>query len=205
MTVTALVMAGGKGTRMGGNVEKPILQVKGKSMLEHVVDAIKKVQTIDRIIVVVTANTPNTTVHARRLGIETLATPGDGFEEDTRFAIRKLGLEDVLVIAADLPLITPNIIREAVERYHKSGKPALAVMVKIEEYERLGAKAQYVFEIGGRRLTAVGINLINGRRIDEKELDQEVFLVDSQDMILNINNAQELELVRKGSHEQGSG
>ena len=199
MSLTALVMAGGKATRMGGNVEKPMLQVDGKSMLQHVIDTLREVQTIDRIVVAASSNTPYTTIEARKLGVETLDTPGDGFEEDMRLAIRKLGLKDVLVVSADLPLITPDIVREAVGRYRKSGKPALAVMVKVEDYERLGAKPQYIFEVDGQRLTAVGINLVDGRHIEEKELDQEVFLVDSRDVILNVNNSRELELARKRS------
>jgi adenosylcobinamide-phosphate guanylyltransferase len=161
------------------------------------------VQTIDRIVVAASSNTPNTTIEARKLGIETLDTPGDGFEEDMRFAIRKLGLKDVLVVSADLPLITPDIVREAVGRYRSSGKPALAVMVKADDYERLGAKPQYIFEVDGQRLAAVGINLVDGRHIEEKELDQEVFLVDSRDVILNVNNSQELAFARKRSGELG--
>ena len=199
MSVTALVMAGGKATRMGGNVEKPMLQVAGKSMLQHVIDALKPVHSINRIVVAASSNTPNTTVEASELGVETLTTPGDGFEEDMRFAIRKLGLEVVLVVSADLPLITSVIVREAIQLYHSSGKPALAVMAKVENYERLGVKPQYVFEVDGQQLSAVGINLVDGRRIGEKELDQEVLIVDSQDVILNVNNSEELELARKRS------
>jgi len=184
---------------MGVNVEKPMLQVDGKPMLQHVIETLSQVQSIKRIIVATGPWTPNTTVEAGRLGVEVLATPGDGFEEDMRFAIRKLSLEDVLVVSADLPLITPAIISEAIAKYRKSGKPALAVMAKLEDYEHLGAKPQYVFEVDGQRLTPIGINLLNGRRIDEKELDQEILLLDSPDVILNVNNPRELELARKKS------
>jgi adenosylcobinamide-phosphate guanylyltransferase len=196
MSLTALVMAGGKATRMGGSVEKPMLQVEGKSMLLRVIDTLRAVP-LDRIVVATSSNTPNTTTEANRLSAEVVSTPGNGFEEDMKFAIKKLGFGDVLVVSADLPLITPDIIREAIRRYHQSGKPALAVMAKFEDYECLGIEPQYVFEINGQRLAAVGINLINGNRIDEGELDQEVLIVDSLDVIMNVNNAQELELARK--------
>jgi len=182
---------------MGGNVEKPMLQVAGKSMLRLVVETLRQIQTIDRIVVAGGSNTPDTTIEARTLGVEIFPTPGNGFEEDMRNTIRSLGLEDVLVISADLPLITPDIISEAITRYHKSGKPALAVMAKIESYQHLGTKPQHIFEIDGQRLAAVGLNIIDGRRISDKELDQEVFVVDSPEAILNVNNLQELELARK--------
>ena len=35
--VTAIVMAGGKGTRMGGNTEKPLIEVGGIPMIQHVI------------------------------------------------------------------------------------------------------------------------------------------------------------------------
>jgi len=182
---------------MGGNVEKPMLQIAGKSMLEHVIESLRHVQAIDRIVVVGSSNSPNTTNEARRLGIEVLPTPGNGFEEDMKHAIRSLDLEDVLVVSADLPLMTPDIVSEAITRYHESGKPALATMARIEDYERMGTKPQYVFEIDGQRLTAVGLNIIDGRRIGERELDQEVLVVDSSEVILNVNNSQELDLARR--------
>ena len=147
--------------------------------------------------VVTSINTPNTTTEANRLGTEIFSTPGNGFEEDMKYAIKKLGLGNALVVSADLPLITPDIVREAIKRYHNSGKPALAVMAKLEDYERLGVKSQYVFDVNGQRLAAVGINLIDGARIDEGELDQEVLIVDSLDVMMNVNNAQELDLARK--------
>ena len=41
MSVTAVVMAGGKGKRMGLPVEKPLLRVGGKPVVELVVDALR--------------------------------------------------------------------------------------------------------------------------------------------------------------------
>ncbi|HUK50427.1 MAG TPA: NTP transferase domain-containing protein [Terriglobales bacterium] len=204
MSLSALVMAGGKATRMGGRVEKPVLLVGGKTMLERVVETLRAAQ-VDRIVVATSVITPQTNDDARRLAVETLSTPGNGFEEDMKFAIRNLKLEDVLVVSADLPLITPSIIRETIQRYHESGKPALAVMAKVDDYERLGIKPQYVFETKGEKVAAVGINMIDGRRIDEGELDQEVLMVDSLDLMLNVNNAQELELARKRLTVLGQG
>jgi adenosylcobinamide-phosphate guanylyltransferase len=190
---------------MGGNVEKPMLQVAGKSMLQLVIETLKQVQTINRIVVAGSSNTPNTTIEARRLGVETFGTPGNGFEEDMRYAIRSLDLEDVLVVSADLPMITPDVVSEAIARYYRSGKHALAAMAKIENYERFGTKPQYISEIDGQRLTAVGLNIIDGRCIGERELDQEAFVIDSSDAILNVNNSQELELARRrlGAEKKG--
>jgi adenosylcobinamide-phosphate guanylyltransferase len=196
VSLTALIMAGGRATRMGTKVEKPLLEVSGKPMLQLVIEVLKRTK-VDRIVVASSPNTPSTSIEARRMGVEVLVTPGDGFEEDTRFAIRRLSLGDVLVVSADLPFITADIVERAVQKYRSSGKPALAVMAKPEVYGEIGSKPQYLFKVDGQDFVPVGINLINGRRIDEGELDQTIFVIDSGDVVLNVNTSRELDLARK--------
>ncbi len=194
--MTALVMAGGRASRMGSKVEKPLLEVSGKSMLQIVIQVLKQT-SVDRIVVASSTKTPSTSIEARRLGVEVLVTPGDGFEEDMHFAIRQLSLGDVLVVSSDLPFITVDIVERVVQKYRSSGKPALAVMAKPEVYDEIGSKPQYLFKVDGQDFVPVGINLINGRRIDEGELDQTIFVIDSGDVVLNVNTSSELDLARK--------
>jgi len=189
-------MAGGRASRMGAKVEKPLLEVSGKSMLQLVIELLKQT-SVDRIVVASSTNTPATTIEARRMGVEVLVTPGDGFEEDMRFAIRRLSLEDVLVVSADLPFITADIVERAVQKYRSSGKPALAVMAKPEVYEEIGSKPQYLFKVDGQDFVPVGINMVDGKRIDEGELDQTILEIDSGDVVLNVNTLMELDLARK--------
>ncbi|WP_400149778.1 NTP transferase domain-containing protein, partial [Candidatus Methanarcanum hacksteinii] len=57
----ALIMAGGKGTRLCKNgVEKPYINVAGKHVIEHVINALKKAKCVDRILVTVSPNTKKT-------------------------------------------------------------------------------------------------------------------------------------------------
>jgi len=190
---------------MGAKVEKPLLEVSGKSMLQLVIEVLKQT-SVDRIVVASSTNTPATSIEARRLGVEVLVTPGDGFEEDMRFAIRQLSLGDVLVVSADLPFITADIVERAVQKYRSSGKPALAVMAKPEVYEEIGSKPQYLFKVDGQDFVPVGINMVDGKRIDEGELDQTIFVIDSGDAVLNVNTSTELDLARKKfSDKRGMG
>ena len=190
---------------MGAKVEKPLLEVSGKSMLQLVIEVLKQT-SVDRIVVASSTNTPATSIEARRLGVEVLVTPGDGFEEDMRFAIRQLSLGDVLVVSADLPFITADIVERVVQKYRSSGKPALAVMAKPEVYEEIGSKPQYLFKVDGQDFVPVGINMVDGKRIDEGELDQTIFVIDSGDAVLNVNTSTELDLARKKfSDKRGMG
>jgi len=197
MTVTALIMAGGKATRMKSTTEKPLLEVGGRPMIEHVVEALKQSRMVDRIVVAVSGNTPRTTRKATELSIEVLQTPGEDYISDMRYAIRKLGLGDVLTVAADIPFITTEIVDRALEEYRSSGKPSLAVMAPADVYRRVGSKPEYVFEVDGRRLVAIGLNIIDGRRIDEPELDQAVFVTGSEESAINVNTPKELEVARE--------
>lgn len=201
--MTALVMAGGRATRMNSSTEKPLLDVGGRPMLLRVIDALKRSEYVDRIVVAVTPNTPQTCQMAKDLKLDAVLTPGKGYESDMRDAIKACKMKDTLVVSADLPFITTEIVNRAIESYCSSGKPALAVMTSAETYERLASKPQYVFEIDGRHLAPIGVNIVDGSRIDEPRLDEEILVAESDLLALNVNCPRDLELARNRSKSAG--
>jgi len=203
MGLIALVMAGGKGSRMTIRVEKPLLDVGGKPMIEHVVDALKSAQKVDRIIIAVSRHTPRTTSRARGLSVEVLETPGLDFISDARYAVKSLGLKTVLIVSADLPLITSEMVDEIIENYYRCRKPALSVMVPTTVYDRLGLKPDLTLNIDGRVLVPVGINVINGTRIDEAELEQETLVVENEELAVNVNTQEDLQMANRLFDEIG--
>jgi adenosylcobinamide-phosphate guanylyltransferase len=60
MTTTALVMAGGKGTRLALAVEKPLLQVGGKPVVDLVLDVLCGAKLVDSVVVAVRRTPPKT-------------------------------------------------------------------------------------------------------------------------------------------------
>jgi adenosylcobinamide-phosphate guanylyltransferase len=197
MSVTALIMAGGKGTRMRLATEKPLLKVGDKPMIEHIVGILKQSRTVSRIVVAVSDNTPQTARKAEELGIEVLSTPGESYVSDMQYSIRTLKLADVLTVAADIPLISAEIVDRAVGKYRSSGKPSLAVMVPADVYRKIGSEPEHVFGIDGRGLVPIGLNVVDGRRIDEPELDQAVLVTDVEEHAVNVNTPSELEEARQ--------
>lgn len=197
MGVTALIMAGGKATRMASEFEKPLVEVGGKPMLLLVVEALKKSKNIERIIVAVSPHTPKTALAAREIGVEVMETQGLGYEEDMKFAIKQRRLHDVMVLSADLPLLNPALIDRAIESYKKEMKPALSVMAPAEIVEKQGAKPSFVFQVDGKRLVPIGINVIDGTRIDEPELKETTLIAEPGDSILNVNTIEELKAARE--------
>jgi uncharacterized membrane protein len=70
-------------------------------------------------------------------------------------------------------------------------------MASVDIYKRLGLKPEHVFETDGRSLVPIGLNIIDGKRIDEPELDQAVLVTGSQECAINVNTLEELEVARE--------
>jgi len=192
MGVTALVMAGGKGMRMKTTEEKPLVKVGGKRMIERVLNALKGAKKVEEIIVAVSEHTPKTAKFARKLSLKVLQTPRKGFCLDAGYAIKKLKLGTVLTICADLPLITSEFVDKVITHYEQCNKPALTVMIPLEIYKNLGFSTDYIFKIKGKNLVPAGVNVIDGKRIDEKELEEEIVVVDCERVAVNVNTQEDL-------------
>ncbi|GAA5819881.1 MAG: NTP transferase domain-containing protein [Methanobrevibacter sp. CfCl-M3] len=58
--IISILMAGGKGTRLKADVEKPLLRFQDKALIDHVIQTLFKSKHIDEVIVAVSPNTPKT-------------------------------------------------------------------------------------------------------------------------------------------------
>jgi adenosylcobinamide-phosphate guanylyltransferase len=192
MTVTALVMAGGKGTRLALAQEKPLLQVGGKTVIDHILDVLKRARRVDNIVVAVSDFTPKTAAYLVKYPIKVLKTPGKEYVSDMGFAVKALKLQTVLTISADMPFITSETIDDIIEHYLVCGKPALVVVVPAETKQKLGMSVRYDFDFNGEKVVPSGINVNDGSRIEDPELDQAVYVIDKAEVAVNINTVEEL-------------
>ncbi len=195
MTVPALVMAGGKGTRMGSTQEKPLIKVCGKPVIEYVLDALKSAKKIDKVYVAVTERTPKTAQLMRESNVQIVMTPGQDYVSDMGYATQTLKLGKFLAVAADLPLVTGEILDRIVEHYENCGKPALTVAVPIETKTRMGMSVEYSFKMDDKDVVPTGINVIDGgKRYGDEWLDQDIFLFDTDELAVNVNTPKELQI-----------
>jgi adenosylcobinamide-phosphate guanylyltransferase len=192
-------MAGGKGTRMKLPVEKPLINVCGNPSIQYVLAALKEAKKIDRIIVATTDFTPKTTALMKTLGVEVIQTPGKDYVSDMGYTVQTLKLGVFLGVSADLPLVKGEMIDEIVTRYEQCGKPALTVAVPIEVKTNLGMGIEYSFKTDdGHDVVPVGINVINGsKRYGDEWLDQDIFVLNYEELAVNINTVQELALAER--------
>ena len=68
MMVPALIMAGGKGSRMGLPTEKPLLPFLGKPLIDWVAEAIVDAKKVSEFYVITSANTPTNRKHCQSKG-----------------------------------------------------------------------------------------------------------------------------------------
>jgi adenosylcobinamide-phosphate guanylyltransferase len=194
MQITAVVMAGGKGKRMEGFEEKPLLRVGGKPVIERVIMSLLNAEKLGSVVVAVSDSTPKTSDFVRDFPVRVVRTPGKGYIPDMQYAVKKLSLHTVLAIASDLPLITSEIVDDVLEHYELCGKPALTVAVPIETKTKFGVGVDYAFEAEGKTVVPTGINVIDGRLIDGGWMEQEVYVLDKVEVAVNVNTPEDLQL-----------
>jgi adenosylcobinamide-phosphate guanylyltransferase len=186
-----LVMAGGRGTRLGCG-EKPLVPIAGTPMILWVLTALYRTH-LRPIYGSVTAYTPQTATFLEKEGVYTIHTSGKGFIEDMREAIMKKSLsEEVLVISADIPLITPGILTFIKSVYDHCDHPALAVYTTRHFYSLQGIEKE-------EEISPAGINILSGRRIlDNPEAVQPEYrlIIDRIEVALNINTKKDLEYLK---------
>lgn len=182
---------------MEGLQEKPLLEVGGKPVIEHVLTSLLDAKRVDSIVVAVSNRTPKTVEFVKKFPVCVVDTPGEGYIPDMQFVVRKLNLQVVLAVVSDLPLITSEIIDQVLERYEEVGKPALTVAVPIGIKCKFGTGVEYAFEAGSETVVPTGINVIDGHMIDGGWMDQEVMVLDKEEVAVNVNTTEELKVAER--------
>ena len=193
MHIVALIMAGGKGTRFGGDTEKPMAQFIGKPLIRRVIEATKESKRIAETYVAVTSYSPKTAKEAAEASVKVVETDGQGYHADLQQAVQDANLKcPVLIISADLPLLNGEFLDEIIEEYEESGKPALTVLIPEEAFREYGVSAVSLFEHDGKMYAVSGINIIDGQRILEEQ-EQEVIVSRRPEAVFTVNSSKDLE------------
>jgi adenosylcobinamide-phosphate guanylyltransferase len=205
MKVPVLIMAGGKGKRMGLPIEKPLLPFLGKPLLDWVVEAVASAKKVSEFYVVTSENTPETEKRCRDKGWKFLRTDAKGYHSDLKQAVRDAGLAGaVLTIPADLPAVTGRFLDKVVSAFEVCGKDFLAVFVPIEKREELGLSVSSTDEYKGVWYAVSGVNIVNGAKIQEEgRIETSAIITEETEVLLNINTLKDLEIADKLMQKQG--
>ena len=204
MKVPALIMAGGKGKRMGLSVEKPLLPFLGKPLIDWVVEAVAAAEKISEFYVVTSENTVETEKRCRSKGWKVLRTDAKGYHDDLKQAVRYAGLAGaVLTVPADLPAVTGRFLDKVVGEFEVCGKEFLAVFVPIEKREELGLSVSSTDEYKGVWYAVSGVNIVNGTKVhEERKIETSAIITEETEVLLNINTLKDLEISEKIMQKQ---
>ncbi len=197
MHIVALIMAGGRGKRFGGDIEKPMVRFMGKPLIRRVIEAAKESKRIAETYVAVTSYSPKTAEEATKASAKIVKTEGRGYHADAQEAVQKANLTcPVLIISADLPLLTGEFLDYIIDKYEKADKPALTVLVPEEAFREYGVSAVSPYEYEGKMYAVSGINIIDGQRVLEEQ-EQEVIVSRRPEAVFNVNASKDLESAKK--------
>ncbi len=125
--ISAIVLAAGESTRIG--TPKLLLQIKGKSLLQHVVDNALQ-SKVGEVIVVLGAEATKLRreLKQRRVKIIENASYKEGLSTSLKVGLQAVSPQAraVLALLGDQPLISHDIIDALIDKYEESGSIMVA-------------------------------------------------------------------------------
>ena len=188
-------MAGGRGSRLKMG-EKPLVKLFGRPLIDYVVLALEE-SLVDRIFVSTTENVPSTRKWAAERDLYVLETGSYGYVADMIEAVKKADVRDpIMVIMADLPLVTSELIDQIIEVYQERPEPALSTHTPLSLHSRMGRRPDSLFNYRGQLIVPAGINVLRGAEI---EMEQEDFhlIIERMELAVNVNVPEDLMLCEK--------
>lgn len=185
----ALIMAGGEGNRMNLG-EKPLLRIRGQPMIRYIIDAFRQAGCDP--VVAASPHTPMTQNWCRAHSIPLCRTEGRGFVEDMIEAVRTLQEEGPIIISvADIPGVTPAIVRTILHAYEHSGMAALSTWIPATLVRSCRESMPYRELIDGSEACPAGINILRGDGICKTQEEFFLLLRESR-LALNVNTRADL-------------
>src|SRR5437763_1259350 len=125
----ALIVAAGRGERLGSGRPKALVTLAGRPMLEWSVLALRAVPDITRIVVAL----PEAAVDAAPAGCRAVAG-GAERSQSVRLALDAAGGDDPVVVHdAARPLAAPEVFKRALEQLADSGADAVVAAVPVSD------------------------------------------------------------------------
>lgn len=179
-------MCGGRGSRLGGEAEKPLVRVCGDPMVDRVAAALAA-SRVETVHAVVSPAAPETARHVRQRGLSVVETAGEGYVADLTDALDSVG-RPVVTVAADVPHLTPDHVDAAVDEATAAadGPVSVTVCVPASLKRRLGVSVDTSFERDGEELAPTGLNVVAGDR-------DTVQLTFDDRLAVNVNRPTDLE------------
>ncbi|WP_458744185.1 NTP transferase domain-containing protein [Candidatus Nitrosocosmicus sp. T] len=219
--INCVLMCGGKGSRLNANsiskVEKPLLELKNKSLIEYMIEAIQNSKKNFKIYAAVSKNTVKTKefLRSRYFNVVTLVeTTGSGFSIDYLNVLRFFKSKEIkeknrtqdfvnnkiLFLPADLPLISSKTLDEITDL--KQIYPSIAIVVDKKIFiQNNFVPSTFVTEISKIDHCYTGISLLDFHTVAGLEhVDQIIevpMIMNNLELVYNINTIGDLKKAEK--------
>jgi adenosylcobinamide-phosphate guanylyltransferase len=181
----ALVMCGGRGTRLDAETEKPLVAVGGVPMVDRVRTALDA-SRVEAVHAVVSPHTPATRDHLRAAGVPVIETSGEGYVADLTAALDRVG-RPALTVAADLPLLAAPVVDIVLDGDGATDDGSLTAAVPVALKRQLGVSVDTTLDREGRTLAPTGCNVVDGA-------GDEIHVVEDPRLAVNVNRPSDLQV-----------
>lgn len=194
--IYAIVMSGGRGTRLNLPVEKPLFKLYKKPLIKYLLENLDESKYVDKVVIATSPHTPKTKDYVCQLenDLMILDTPGDNYLDDLSFILEffesKSKDDTLLFINADLPLISSDIIDYTLETYLSTESDALSVLVPVNIFEELDLEYSYEFD----GLVPSGLNILRSENIVQDEYN---LIIAKKELAINVNTIKDAKVAKK--------
>jgi bifunctional UDP-N-acetylglucosamine pyrophosphorylase/glucosamine-1-phosphate N-acetyltransferase len=132
-----VILAAGKGTRMNSVLPKVLIEFKGKSMIKHLLESVKRSEVDTKPVIVVGHQRENVVnalgqeytyvIQEEQLGTGHAVRSAEKVLEDTA--------ENIMVLPSDHPFISPETIKKLSEKHLNSRAKITMATVKLPDFE----------------------------------------------------------------------
>ena len=178
-----VIMAGGRAKRLGG-IEKPLLRICNKPIIEHVLDEAIKIS--NSVYVAVSPYTPLTRKWCLENNISVIMTPGRGYPLDIGVILRKVE-KPTLILPADIPFITIDVLQEFLGKALRLNKSVITL---------IASRRCFPQELARPEASPIGISLFKRNGTDWANISMCKF-----PELLDIDTLADLEYARRLCHE----
>lgn len=219
--ISCVLMCGGKGSRLNTDptvkVEKPLLELKNKSLIEYMIEAVQNSKKNFKIYAAVSKNAVKTKEFLKNRycnDITLIETTGSGFSNDYLIVLQffknienkgENGIQDfannkILFLPTDLPLISSKTIDEITDLYQSS--PSIAIVVDKKMFiQNNFVPSTFITEISKADYCYTGISILDFHTIDGLEHTDQIkevpVIMSNLELVYNINTVDDLKKTEK--------
>jgi GTP:adenosylcobinamide-phosphate guanylyltransferase len=197
----AMIMCGGKGSRFitPDRIEKPLAKIKGKTLIETVLNAAILSGQFSRIVCVSSPRSPNTTEFLQRNysthhNIDVMVADGLGFSKDLSKALSSLAEQKVLTLPSDLALLDPDTVRKLIKWCTPSiQNTCIAAIANKSLVSSIGTTCSSLIDFENKEYCYTGVcGFYLGTSHSDEPFEEFYSIVNEIQLIVNINTATDL-------------